>query len=676
MKNFLIICLISSLVACSDDSPKFSGQEPSTGVTPGGGATEQTIPENPENIESSLSDADIARNMDAFEMRRDQAFENLRGKSLQRGAVQGSISSSGIPFYRTLSYSLIDFAAKCFWLEEKNQEANDALMENCDIYVDHIEVMRDGDSFYWAADELCRIIEYWGSKGTRRAGLLKPIVEEEILKMMFQFAKDQSKINENMQICSYLYSVSAETEISQTWDVEGSENHHLMRVFSKWHFSKFLKEHATYKDQKYDDGFTPAEHYDAWNKYIKLYLKERARKGLFVEFANDLYVMESLKNIYNFYDFGDEELKGVSNKFLDLYWATWAQEQIKGVRGGSKARIYHGLNSMRGDTHFRKLAWYYFGIGSATVIKENIFSFITSDYRIPDVVMDIALDPEGKGSYEVIQRRLGLAKDGYYSPSTFYRLQTNQGLVRYSYCTPEFVMGTFHCDALPESEWTMISSQNRWMGVIFSGNHSSRIYAQCEPLNGQRGIYNQHWGAQSKGCMIAQKLINGTHSKYAVDFRIWVSDNGLKKSVEKDGWYFCHFEGESYAAIRFVSGEYKKSYLNESGLWSGNWLVAKDIYSPAIIEVARKKDIATFEEFQSRILALPLIVEKGSFTHKTLYGDEIKFYSDYRKRAEVNGKTLDLTPTKVMDSPFVQSDFNTGKYLIRKGNRRLEIDFQ
>lgn len=667
MKYIWMFCCMLCMGACSDatvEEPKKVPDTPSTGEIGG----------NKEDLNSFVSDAELNKIRLGFDLRRDQGFENLRGKELKRGEVQGSISASGVPYYRALSYSLIDFAAKCFWLEEKNQEANDALWENCEIYVDKLNVIRDGDSFYWPGDVLCRIVEYWGSKGTKKAGLLKKNVEDQILKMMFQYVSDMSKVKESMQIDPWVYSVSAQTDVNQTWDVEGSENHHVMRFYTKWHFSKLLMASDAYKNQRYNDGYNAAQHYEAWTKYIKYYLKERARKGLFVEFANELYVQEPLKSFITCHDFGDAEMKELTRKFLDLYWATWAQEQLNGVRGGSMARVYQGLRSMRGDTHFRKLAWYNLGITGASEIKENIFSFIVSDYRMPDVVMDIALDTKGKGSYEVVQRRLGLAKEGYYSPLPFYRLNTVEGVVRYSYCTAEFVMGTFHCDALPENNWTMISSQNRWLGVIFAGDHSSRIYPQCAPSTGQRGVYNQHWGAQSKGCMIFQKLMNGTHSKYAEKMRVWVSNNGLEKSVEKEGWLFCSYAG-AYAAIRYVSGGHTFEVVNEAGLWSGRWMVGKDQYAPGIIEVARKSDFTNFEAFQEAILSLELKVTATQVVHKTLYGDEMKFYSDYSKRAEVNGSTISLQPTKVMDSPFIYSDYNSGKYTIRKAGRKLELDF-
>lgn len=637
------------------------------------------------------SKIDIIR--DAFDTKREDAFLELKGKPLKEGEILGPISGTGVKYYRTYCYSLIDFAAKCFWLEEMNSEANEALIKHCEIFDNSSEEgkdwpnMRDGDSFYWASDELCRIVEYWGTKGIRKAGLLKPDVEAKILHMMWIFVKDQSYLKEYKELpvngkMGYLSIVPADFSQNNTWDVEGSENHHIMRFYTKWHFSKLLKDLPEYKDLKSDDGHTPLQHYEAWTSYIKQYIKERAKKGLFVEFANDLYGMESLKCIYTLYDFGDKEIHDLTGKFLDVYWASWGQEQIDGVRGGSKARIYQGLNSMRGDTHFRKLAWYNFGIGGKSVIKENIFSFITSNYRMQDVVMDIVLDAQGKGDYEVQQRKLGLSQDGKSFNIPYYRFRTDAGLVRYSYCTPNFIMGTFHCEALPSpilsdgttggDEWTMLSSQNRWMGVIFEGNHSARIYPQCVPEGSNRGIYNQHWGVQKKGCMIVQKMKND-YSKYAKDLRVWVSDFGRHEKASKDGWFFASYNS-AYAAIKFVSGGYKEDFLNDN-LWPGYWLTAKEEYSPVIIEVDKKSNYSSFDEFQNKIISLNVNVSDNFVEHTTLYGDNIKFYTDFSKLAEVNGETVNLTPSKVMDSPYIQSDYDSGIYTIKKGGRSLVIDF-
>ena len=46
------------------------------------------------------------------------------------------------------------------------------------------------------------------------------------------------------------------------------------------------------------------------------------------------------QGIYNFRDFADDPtLRIRAGLLLDLYWATWGQEQINGVRGGGKTRV-------------------------------------------------------------------------------------------------------------------------------------------------------------------------------------------------------------------------------------------------------------------------------------------------------------------------------------------------
>lgn len=184
LNTFLIAMSLFAATSCADEEIK----------------TSHTI---------DTSDEGLQKIRDVFDIRRDVAFESLRGKELTRGAIQAPLNNSGIPYYRDLCYSLIDFAAKCFWNEEMNDEANDALLEHCAIFVNKTELtdneayrlknMRDGDSFYWAADELCRIVEYWGTNGTRKAGLLKPEVEEKIFEIMWYFIDDQSYLTQYKQ---------------------------------------------------------------------------------------------------------------------------------------------------------------------------------------------------------------------------------------------------------------------------------------------------------------------------------------------------------------------------------------------------------------------------------------------------------------------------------------------
>ncbi len=600
-------------------------------------------------------DSSLVRILNGYDQRVNSAFEQLRSKPLVREEVTPPIFSSGSNFSRRYSYSLIDFAFKCFWLNEQIGAANDALMENADYYIGYPAAYKDKDSFYWAADELCRILEFFGRNGTIKAGLVKKETEERIFLMMWQYSKMQSKVD------------NAEYKISKTWHVDESENHHVQRFYAAWHFAKFLRDQPQYNELRYDDGFTAAEHYAAWTAYIKQWILERAKKGLFIEMANDGYALETLKGVYNFYDFADDlQLRQLSGKLLDLYWAAWAQEQLAGVRGGGKSRLYPD-GSYHGRTVFWEMAWYYFGINEMTEPRRNLFTLVSSSYRMPLVVMDIALDVAGRGVYELVQRRQGLAEEGYYTPPD-YRLKEEGGILRYSYCTPEFIAGTLLYEARPYEDWTMISSQNRWVGTIFNSEPDTRIYVQCKTDKSNRA-YNQFWCVQKKGSMIVQKLKDELYSRDAGAIQIWISKAGLSEPDEKEGWVFVKSNG-SYAAIRCSEGGYSWDHTEQ-----GQWLIPDNHYSPVIMEFAREVDFGSYEEFKNNILNLKYTMKKGLLTYHSLNGDRLTLPVNYSGLPAVNGQTTDLSPQMGMASPFVQTKFNSGIVTIKKGNRELTLDF-
>jgi hypothetical protein len=604
---------------------------------------------------SPFSDSMLTKIGQGFEQRRSRAFETLRSKPLVRKAVLPPVFSDGSNFSRAFSYALIDFAFKCFWLNERIGPANDALMENSDYYIGYPAAYKDRDSFYWAADELCRIVEFFGSKGTIKAGLVTEKVEERILLMMWQYSKTQSKV------------AKAEYRISKTWYVDESENHHAQRFSCAWHFAKFLKDHPLYKDLKYDDGFTAAEHYAAWTVYIKQWIVERSRKGLFVEMANDGYGLETLKGIYNCYDFGaDQQLRELSGKLLDTYWAAWAQEQLSGVSGGGKSRIYPS-RSFSGRTELWKMAWYYLGINELNEPEGNLYTLVTSDYRMPLVVMDIALDAVGRGVYEITQRRQGLAEKGFFAPPD-YHLREEGGLLRYSYCSPEFIAGTLFCEARPYEDWTLISSQNRWVGVIFNGDPDSRIYPLCKTGDNNRA-FNQLWCVQKQGSMIVQKLKDNLHSRGAGQMQIWISNAGLFDRVEKEGWVFVASKG-CYTAIRCTEGGYS---WREAA--KGKWLVCDNSYTPIIIEVALKSDFVDYRQFQQTIFAHGFSVKSEILSYRSLNRHILTLPINYKGMPAIDGKNIDLAPAMAMDSPFVRSRFDSGIVEIQKGGRKVLLNF-
>ncbi|MDP6036999.1 MAG: hypothetical protein QGG64_00455, partial [Candidatus Latescibacteria bacterium] len=387
------------------------------------------------------------------------------------------------------------------------------------------------------------------------------------------------------------------------------------------------------------------------------------------EMQNDGYNGILLKGLYNVFDFAEDKgLKKQVGRLLDLYWAYWAQEQIDGVVGGGRARIYQGGGDISsGGRHVQQLAWLYFGMGDPVKISSPILSTAMSAYRPPEVVVDLALDVIGRGEYEIHQRPLGLVKASYYGPPD-YRMRTDYGgIYRYSYCTPEFIIGTAMLEARPMEEWAMISSQNRWHGVIFSGHQNARIVPQCK-ADDDRVSFNQQWSVQKKGTLICQKLQTSTKCG---SMRVWFSEAGLSEPDLVEGWVFVESEG-AYAAVRPIRGGFEWQMEKRP---KGQWLVLDDDLSPVIVEVARKTTYADLKAFRTAVLNCSIDVAKDVLRYESIYGDAFTFYMDQQQSPEINGQVVDYSPPKAFDSPFLQADWNGGVVTIQKDHRKLALDF-
>jgi hypothetical protein len=268
-------------------------------------------------------------------------------------------------------------------------------------------------------------------------------------------------------------------------------------------------------------------------------------------------------------------------------------------------------------------------------------------------------------------------KHPFFEPQGVYRLSPEGGgLLRYTYCTPDFVMGTSMVPALPVESWTAISSQNRWEGVIFAGHPTARIFAQ--PLTPAKGsVYNANWSVQKRGVLVIQRLKT---AKAARGQRLWF-DRALHR-VESDGWVFAEAP-QAFAAVRVVEGgtawepdAVEQHHEKKEPPAKGEWLKCVDEFSPVILEVVRKSECKDFAEFQTAILGNSLKwenrrLEYTSRPNKTV----LTLFADYSRPPLIDGVPVDYAPAKVYDSPFIQSEFGRGVVTVRRGESKLVLDF-
>lgn len=606
--------------------------------------------------QQKLSGKQLAQIRSAIQQRKAEFFSKDSGKPLVRRKIKKDWNNRG-DFTRHYAQSIALFAMRSCYLNEQLEEANAALQELCQYHLDRPKTFFEIHSFPGACDALSRLYIFYGPRGTKAAGRLSAKTCAILEKTMWQWANEKAEIKD------------AELKQSQTWWIENSENHHAQHFTTCWAFTGILKDVDGYKDKPFKDGHLPADHHAAWTAYLKEYLRQRACKGMFIEINSPSYASATLKSMYNFYDFSDDPvLKKRASQLIELYWTLWAQEQLDAVEGGAMARCY-AKSALRSGGFIKSVAWYLIGTGNPEFVHNSMLPFVTSTWTVPDIVLQIAANPQRRGVYEIRQRRMGLAHKGYSRP-IHYRLKTDfGGILRYSYCTPDFIMGSLITEARPTDDWAAISSQNRFAGVIFAGDRDARVYPAPYNAKGS-SIYNGFWSVQSKGAMISQQLSRQITGKGAMqEWRVFFSNAGLSKPVQKGSWIFAEAKN-AYVGVHVLKGSASFEKIK-----FGRWLVCKDSMTPVIIEAARKKDYADFASFQEKAMSQPISFEKSVLSYETIAGDKLTFYTDQSRLPKINDLTVDLAPELVFESPYVRSEWNSGVVTIKYGQDRKTLNF-
>lgn len=609
------------------------------------------------------------------------AWEALKGQPAYLAAVARSpYKYETRPDVATVfSYSIANFALRVFTLgeQERYAEAEAAIVRNCRYYLEHQEVRDDRDSYYWSMGLFLRLLAKYGAQGRVERGRLGAEAERWLTTMMWAYCVDHAKFNDS------------ECRFSKTWRVYDSENHKLMKDTAIWGQALILCDYSGEAGDNYADrligGYTLRQHLARYDEYLKCWMSERARKSLHIETGSRCYLHESMKSIYHIHALArDPELKHQAEQYLDLFWATWAQEQLGGVLGGGAARMY-----MRNALVGNPLSWayYHFGLGHPKepfYIDNDLLTVLDSDYRVPDDILRLACEPEQRGSYTVEMRPYGLNDwTGPFKPGDFPLLDWG-GIYRYSYCTPKYVLGCLMSEQLPDNTFFRTSMQNRFQGAIFASHEDAVLYVSPEFIRDGRA-YNTCWNEQCEGTLISQEC-RCTDRRETGAMRVWFSDaGGLSRVVERDGWLFTQTEG-AYAAVCFASGNCTLERGEVSvgmGNWrtdfvktvAGVWARPVERMSPVIVETATADRFADFKTFLTAVLACPWRLDAKALRYRSLYGHEFVFGLQEGVDSTIDGEPYVKRLPYSHRSPFVNGAWDNSRVTISFAGHSRVLDF-
>ncbi|TAJ92127.1 MAG: hypothetical protein EPO10_07275 [Reyranella sp.] len=454
-------------------------------------------------------------------------------------------------------------------------------------------------------------------------------------------------------------------DLSNVWKLQGSENHSLVAWSSHLLASQFLKNSPAFANRAFEDGRTAAEHYASWRNFWSNLLDERARRGMYMEVGSPTYEKYTRGAFQNIRDFSEDPvLRQKAEMLLDLTYALIAQETLaNGVRGGAKSRVYSFRSAARQGGEDRNYNLLFEPVGFRPIYATQA----SSSYFPPPVIWRLGRDPAARGQYRIVQRGPGMGQED--RPGGTAVIDPNESVVRYSFVTPSYILGSFVHDP---DHW-VISSQNRWQGVVFNGDLGTRIAPQITRLNKagaldrEQRVGNGFTSTQDRNVLITQR--SGYDTGYRSRTDIYISGT-LDLLDEEEGWIFVK-EGSAFGAVHVVhQGNDGYRWLDQLNKNKGldknsHFVTLTDPDAPIIIVANEASDYGNdFEKFKSSLKAQRVKQEGGTTTFAGL-----TFYGPKR-----GGIGVSPYRARTYDSPFIRSQWASGAIYIRQGREGLLLD--
>jgi len=589
------------------------------------------------------------------------------------------------------------------YLNERSGEANDRLLRNANAYIEAVRAAEGGGAFapgkfsdkspwaYFALADYTRMLCLFRADSPHLPGRLRPETEAAMKEALWLLIKHKSKV--------------ADASPDQLLVHHGTENHDLTLRPNYYLVASVLKEDPAYRDRKYDDGHTAAEHYAAYNAYFRAWPRQRAMIGLWFEMGSDTYQKYSWPALINLHELSpDPRVRKAFGMLLDVALVEEAQVGVRGRRGGGRSRAGYGKNNF--EDYKNLLYAPPTEIGGATHHKV----FETSTYQAPTVAIllrKLACAAEqactitnrvpGEMKHRVTTRNEDDVHGAYVADSA---------LVNYAYRTPHYLLGCTLQDPslnMPSNEpgkvtlkYSGISRQNRWSGMIFddpearfpirgalnerADDEMCAVFTEIAKTRGGRPQH-PHWSFQHENVLFIQRITpqrNGMGSYSTGKVSIRFHGRKLRK-VEESGWVFAS-NGKAFVAVRFLDGGH-------------TWDETGELASPADFDgptsttrvLMHAGDISTtrsFAAFRQQVLANPLTVEPDRIEYRPAadgpvlrcFRYVVDRYQDF-KLPTVDGEPINLRPDYVYKSPYLNGRFGDDVVTVTVGPVKRVYDF-
>jgi len=313
-----------------------------------------------------------------------------------------------------------------------------------------------------------------------------------------------------------------------------------------------------------------------------------------------------------------------------------------------------------------------------------------SSYELPDIVLDLMTNPNKRGSYSYISRRLGqgdhiLYTEHKYENAPMYVIELPSAIYRYSWCTPDYVLGWFAIDQ--GKHYMLINTQNQSMGLITSKHIDSRITFQttAEDVMSRRVSFRDLMAIGDKTAMLIRRQL----ASYGDEFLMTYISNDF--SLEEDnnsGWIFGSNDKVFYALkpAQRDKGEpdgidvsdNKKYEIATLDGYNGRFI--RYLHPSVIVafEVAQSDEYENFQAFKDDMKSAKMQYV-NNFDQFEYYpatdAAKLTMFVDVRN-PRIDEKEIDFYPEYTYNSPFISGKDNHD-YITITGldGEKMVIDF-
>jgi len=461
-----------------------------------------------------------------------------------------------------------------------------------------------------------------------------------------------------------------------------SENHDFL-----FYTSRYLMAKAFWTETFEAYGKTGAELAREDADWLLHFIRYRAARG-WAEFDSVCYFSPDWECLTSLFDFcgsadgmpagaaewdiaSDSEIKRLAGMMMDLLLADMAVDSLNGMYGGAHGRIYepHALDHAKGSTY--ALQYLYFGNVDADSLgrQGTLVDAVTSGFRPSELIVEIALDRPD--AYENRERK------HLHNTQDVRPVHPIPGSIRkYTYYTPDYVMGAVqYQNPYPPGRagWYAHHEQHEW-DLSFGTRTQARIFTHHP---GDAGPEHGYWTGdlgcrcghffQYKSAVLALYDIPEKQPHQFV--HAYVPRHSFDEVIEENGFIFVR-EGEAFAALRMLGGH---EWVTE-GPYADCEVKSPGAKNGAVCEAGCLADFGSFEAFRKEIASNEMTFDAAHMRLSYFSTRAGRLFLDTKGTRRLNGEDVDLD-YGTYDSPYMQSDWESGVIEIRKGEKRLVLDF-